>query len=510
MTEVRRIGKVLVANRGEIAIRVFRTCRELGIGTVAVFSDADRSALHVRMADEAYRVGPAPSSESYLDIEAVLDAAKRSGADAIHPGYGFLSENAGFAERCEAEGLIFIGPPAPAIAAMGDKAAARKLMLEAGVPMAPGVVDPVESKDEAAKIAAEIGYPVLIKAAAGGGGKGMRIVRSSDDLASSFDAARREAEAAFGDGRVYVEKYIDHPRHIEIQILADKHGNVIHLGERECSIQRRHQKVVEESPSCIVDGELREKMGSAAVEAARACGYTNAGTVEFLVDADRTFYFMEMNTRLQVEHPVTEIVTGIDLVAQQIRVAEGETLGFNQEDVTLSGHAIECRVYAEDPVANFLPDPGPLHRHRLPSGPRVRVDSGVEEGSEIPIHYDPMISKLVAWGADRDEAIRTMRRALDEYRIAGVQTTIPFCRYVMDHEDFVSGQFSTHFVQDRYDPKRLAAISDDDRLKSALAALLAAGAPTNGRLDEQEAPSETGERAAGWSPWVTRRRRGRS
>ena len=478
------IKKVLVANRGEIAIRVFRTCRELGIATVAVYSDADRASLHVRMADEAYRVGPAPSADSYLDIDAVIAAARKSGADAIHPGYGFLSENAGFAERCTKEGITFIGPPPTAIAAMGDKAAARKLMDAAGVPMAPGVVDPVETEDEAGRIAGEIGYPVLIKAAAGGGGKGMRVVREVGDLAASFASARREAESAFGDGRVYVEKYIDQPRHIEIQVLADQHGNVIHLGERECSIQRRHQKVIEESPSCYVDEELRNAMGAAAVEAARACGYVNAGTVEFLVDSDRRFYFMEMNTRLQVEHPVTEIVTGFDLVAEQIRVAEGSTLAVSQGEVQMTGHAIECRVYAEDPAANFLPDPGLLIRHRGPAGPRVRLDAGVEEGSEIPIHYDPMISKLVTWGPDRERAIETMLRALDEYVIAGVATTIPFCRLVLEHPDFRSGQFSTHFVQDVFDPASLASRTDQDLISNALAALLAKEAGTNGKAGE--------------------------
>jgi len=495
------IRKLLVANRGEIAIRVFRTCRDLRITTVAVFSDADRAALHVRMADEAYRIGPAPASVSYLDQGAILDVAKRCGADAIHPGYGFLSENPEFAEQCGEAGFIFVGPPAAAIRAMGDKAAARKLMLEVGVPMVPGAIDVVATVEAAREVAADIGYPVLVKAVAGGGGKGMRVVLDADSLAGSFEASQREATAAFGDGRVYIERYIEKPRHIEIQVMADTHGNAIHLFERECSIQRRHQKVIEESPSCIVDDDLRERMGEAAVKATLACGYTNAGTVEFLLDSSKAFYFMEMNTRLQVEHPVTEAVTGIALVREQIRVAEGEPLAMRQEDLELRGHAIECRVYADDPSSDFLPDPGTLVRHAPPAGPGVRVDAGVDEGSEIPIYYDPMVSKVITWGADRDEAIRRMLRALAEYQIAGVRTTIPFCKFVLCHPAFQAGHFSTHFVDDEFTPGSLETLSDSDAAASAIAAVLVRNG--SGAV-KTPSPGAEGE----WSRWVSRRRKG--
>ncbi len=498
----RRIQKVLIANRGEIAVRVLRTCRERGLATVAVFSDADRTAPHVRLADEAYRIGPAPSALSYLVPEKILEAARKSGADAIHPGYGFLSENAGFAEACEAAGVTFIGPPAAAIRAMGDKTAARRLMEEAGVPMAPGTTDAVEDVAEAAAIAAEIGYPVLVKAAAGGGGKGMRIVETPEVFARTMEAARREAEAAFGDGRVFLEKYIVQPRHIEFQILADAHGNVVHLFERECSIQRRHQKVIEEAPSAVLTPEVRARMGRAAVQAARSCGYVNAGTVEFLVDEDLNFYFMEMNTRLQVEHPVTEAVTGLDLVAEQIRIAEGAPLGYTQAELTFHGHAVECRVYAEDPANDFLPAPGRLLRHAPPDGFGVRVDAGVEQGGEVQIHYDPMIAKLITWGRTREEAVRRMRRALDEYDVAGVPTTIPFCRFVMTHEAFRRGDLSTHFVEDHFDP---AALTPDDPARdraAAVAAVLyrAAEAPTAAELPDASAPPP--------SRWALRRRAG--
>ncbi|MFV1979621.1 MAG: acetyl-CoA carboxylase biotin carboxylase subunit [Rhodothermia bacterium] len=499
-----RIRKILVANRGEIAIRVFRTCRDLGIGTVAVYSDADRAALHVRMADEAYRIGPAPSSESYLVIDAVLDAAARSGADAVHPGYGFLSENPEFAERCTARGFTFIGPPASAMRAMGDKVAARKLMQAAGVPMAPGTIDPVDDAEQALAVAADIGYPVLIKATAGGGGKGMRIVHSDEQVAAAFEAAQREATAAFSNGGLYVEKYIQESRHVEIQILADHHGSAIHLFERECSIQRRHQKVIEESPSCVLDESLRARMGETALQATLACGYAGAGTVEFLLDDAQNFFFMEMNARLQVEHAVTEAVTGIDLVAEQIRIAEGLPLRLRQDDLELRGHAIECRIYAEDPCSSFLPNPGTLVRHSAPAGPRVRVDSGVEEGVEIPIHYDPMIAKVVTWGPDRDQAINTMLRALDEYRISGVQTTIPFCRYVLEHADFRSGNFSTHFVEDRFSAEALGQASEHESMTAALASVLTRKQPANGFT-----PATDGVRDDGWSPWAANRRRTR-
>ncbi len=465
---------VLIANRGEIAVRVIRTCREMGLKTVAVYSDADAAAPHVRMADAAYRLGPAPSSESYLRTDLILDVAKQSGADALHPGYGFLSENSSFARACEEAGVTWIGPSPDAIDAMGDKTAARALMEKANVPMAPGTTDAVADVDEVRRVSDGIGYPVLLKAAAGGGGKGMRIVEAPDELESAFHAATREAQAAFGDGRVFVEKYIVQPRHIEIQVLGDQHGNLIHLHERECSIQRRHQKVIEEAPSSALTPELRARMGDAALEAARTVDYFSAGTVEFLLGADEQFYFMEMNTRLQVEHPVTEMITGIDLVREQIRVAMGERLTMTQDDVPLRGHAIECRVYAEDAAQGFLPAPGPLPVHRIPSGPGVRVDTGVEEGGEVPVHYDPMIAKLSTWGDSREQATDRMARALDEYRIAGVETTIPFCRWVMDHPAWRSGALSTHFVGDHFTPDVLAATDETKQAAILAAALLGA------------------------------------
>jgi propionyl-CoA carboxylase alpha chain len=472
---------VLIANRGEIAVRVLRTCREMGLGTVAVYSDADATAPHVRMADRAVRLGPAPSNQSYLLVERVLDAARQTGADGIHPGYGFLSENADFAQACADAGIAFIGPSPDAIRAMGDKTAARALMERAGVPMAPGTTDAVASADEAQGVAREIGYPVLLKAAAGGGGKGMRIVERADDLESAFGAATREAHAAFGDGRVFVEKYIVQPRHIEIQVLGDTHGNVIHLHERECSIQRRHQKVIEEAPSSALGADLRARMGEAAVRAARTVGYFSAGTVEFLLGSDGQFYFMEMNTRLQVEHPVTEMITGVDLVREQIRIARGERLSLTQEQVPLRGHAIECRVYAEDAAAGFLPAPGPLLLHRPPSGPGVRVDAGVEEGGEVPVHYDPMISKLSTWGADREQATNRMARALDEYAIAGVETTIGFCRWTMGHPAWRAGELSTHFVGDHFTPDALAPDAST-RYAAVLAAALLGSASEPARV----------------------------
>jgi propionyl-CoA carboxylase alpha chain len=501
--ESRKISKVLIANRGEIAVRVMRTCQELGIDTVAVYSDPDRPAPHVRMADEAYNIGPAAANQSYLVQEKILDVAAKSGADAIHPGYGFLSENADFAEACADAGVIFIGPTPDAIRAMGDKTAARQLMEEAGVPMAPGTTDAVADADEGERVAGKIGYPVLIKAAAGGGGKGMRVVDNEASFRRSMEMAQSEATSAFGDGRVFIEKYIQQPRHIEFQILADAHGNTIHLFERECSIQRRHQKVIEEAPSSILTPELREEMGRAAIAAAESCGYRNAGTVEFLVDAAGDFYFMEMNTRLQVEHPVTEWITGVDLVEQQIRVAEGKELEIKQEDLSIHGHSVECRVYAEDPASNFLPDPGPLHRHAAPSGFGVRVDSGVEEGGEVLIHYDPMISKLTSWGRDRDAAIRRMVRALDEYEIAGVQTTIPFCRFALEHEAFRTGTFSTHFVDEHFAPSDLSVDAESRDDLAALAATLYAAA--NG--EESSSPQHGGDGVPAPSAWKARRRR---
>ena len=496
----RPIRTLLVANRGEIAVRVLRTCRERGIRTVAVYSEADRDALHVRLADEAVAIGPAASAESYLVMDKVIEAARQTGAEAIHPGYGFLSENAAFARAVEEAGIVWVGPPPDAISAMGDKTEARKLMAEAGVPMAPGTPDAIDDPAEAERVAGEIGYPVLVKAAAGGGGKGMRVVERAEDFAASFERARSEAQNAFGDGRVYIEKYLVGPRHIEIQVLADGHGNVVHLFERECSIQRRHQKVIEEAPSAVLTPELRAAMGEAAVQAAKACDYVGAGTVEFLLDANRDFYFLEMNTRLQVEHPVTELITGLDLVAEQIRIAEGEPLGYGQDDLSIWGHAVECRVYAEDVPAGFLPAPGPLLRHRPPLGPGVRVDAGVEEGDEVPVHYDPMVAKLCTWARTRKEAIRRMDRALAEYDVAGIRTTVPFCRTVMQNPAFVSGDFDTGYVADHFDPATLAP--SEDALETArLAAGLVGldGAPPVAGNGAASAPvPET-------SRWVRRR-----
>ncbi|MGE0886373.1 MAG: acetyl-CoA carboxylase biotin carboxylase subunit [Blastocatellales bacterium] len=439
-------SKILIANRGEIAVRLIRACRDLGISPVAVYSEADRQALHVRLADEAYFIGEAPASQSYLVGEKIIDAAKKSGAEAIHPGYGFLSEREWFARAVGEAGINFIGPSPESIEMMGDKTNARVAAVKAGAPIVPGTTEPIKDEATAKKVAAEIGYPVMLKASAGGGGKGMRIVRSETELGAAVQMASAEAEAAFGDPSVYIEKLIERPRHIEIQIAADKHGNVIHLGERECSVQRRHQKVIEECPASFNDADLRSRMGAAAVEIARAANYFSVGTVEFLVDADRNFYFLEMNTRLQVEHPVTEMVTGVDLVREQIRIAAGERLTIKQEDVHWTGSAIECRVYAEDPDKNFLPSPGKITRLRTPSGPGVRDDSGVYEGWEVPLYYDPMISKLAAWGATRDEAIARMKRALGEYHVGGIRTTIPFFLAVLDDEEFQQGETDTGYI----------------------------------------------------------------
>jgi acetyl-CoA carboxylase, biotin carboxylase subunit len=437
--------KVLIANRGEIAVRVIRACREMGISTVAVFSDVDRAALHVSMADEAYLIGPAPAPESYLNIQKILDVAHRSGAQAIHPGYGFLSENANFARACGDAGVKFIGPSASAMELMGSKTRARQAMQAASVPFVPGSSRGL-SLQEAEALAAEIRFPVMIKAAAGGGGKGMRLVRSAAEFKNSFEAAQSEALRSFGDSEVYLEKYIENPRHIEIQVLADEHGNTVFLGERECSVQRRHQKVIEEAPSAIVDEEMRQKMGAVAVQAARSAGYTNAGTIEFLVDQKRNFYFLEMNTRLQVEHPVTEFVTGLDLVHLQLKIAAGEKLPFRQQDVTLRGHAIECRIYAEDPENNFFPSPGKITSLIRPSGPGIREDSGVYEGWTVPLDYDPMLSKLIAFAPDRAAAIARMRRALDEYFVGGIKSNLPLFRCILDHPDFVSAKIDTGFL----------------------------------------------------------------
>lgn len=461
--------KVLVANRGEIAVRIIRACRELGLETVAVFSEADRNALHVRYADEAYLLGPAPSRESYLRADKIFDIAKRAGADAIHPGYGFLAEREDFAAECAERGIIFIGPKPSAIAAMGDKAEARATVIKAGVPVVPGTEDTGNlSNDDLLRLATSVGFPLLIKATAGGGGKGMREVRNLEEMPTLLESARREAESAFGDGNVYLEKLIEGARHIEFQIIADSHGNVVHLGERECSIQRRHQKLVEESPSPFLDEELREKMGTVAVKAAQSVNYVNAGTIEFLVDKNRNFYFLEMNTRLQVEHPVTELVTGIDIVAEQLRIARGRQLSYSQDQIQFNGHAIECRVNAEDPFNNFIPSTGLITHSIIPTGPGVRVDTGVYPGFEITPYYDPMIAKLIVWGETRAQAILRMRRALEEYRVVGVRTNIPFHQTLMDSHRFMGGQFDTRFVEERFSME-----SAIDETQAEIAAILA-------------------------------------
>ncbi|NLM37843.1 MAG: acetyl-CoA carboxylase biotin carboxylase subunit [Firmicutes bacterium] len=439
-------GKILVANRGEIALRVIRACKELGIETVAVYSEVDQDALHVRYADEAVCVGPASPSKSYLNIINLISTATLTGVDAIHPGYGFLSENPRFVEICETHNIKFIGPPASVMEKMGDKSRAKRIMKEQGVPVIPGSDGPLTSVEEALDVAAEIGYPVIIKAAAGGGGRGMRVVHSPDDLKQAVQTAQLEAEAAFGHPEVYLEKYLEEPRHIEIQVLFDEYGNGVYLGERECSLQRRHQKILEESPSPRVSPKLRKALGEAALKGARAVGYKNAGTVEFLVDKDDRFYFMEMNTRIQVEHPVTEMVTGIDLVKQQILIAAGEKLPWRQEEITLRGHAIECRINAEDPQKNFLPQPGLIQFYHAPGGPGIRVDSAAYSGYLITPYYDSMIAKLIAWGETREEAITRMIRALDEFEVEGIPSTILFHLEILHHPNFIKGEFTTDFV----------------------------------------------------------------
>lgn len=441
-----RAVKVLIANRGEIAVRIIRACRELGYPTVAVYSEADRAALHVLYADEAMPVGPAPSRESYLRVDNILDAAKKTGAEAIHPGYGFLAENADFARACRDAGLIFIGPSPESIEAMGSKTESRRRMQAAGVPVVPGLTEAVKSFEEISVFARSAGFPIMIKASAGGGGKGMRFVEREADLRAAFERVSSEAESFFGDGSVYAEKFVPSPRHIEVQVLGDQHGNLIHFGERECTLQRRHQKVVEECPSPVVDAELRERLGAMAVKAAAAVNYYSAGTIECLMSPSREFYFLEMNTRLQVEHPVTEMVWGVDLVKEQLRVARGERLEIRQSDLAPKGHAIECRIYAEDPSRNFAPSPGLIRYINLPQGPGVRNENGVYAGYTVPVHYDPMLSKLVCHAADRGEAIGRMRRALTEYRVEGIDTTIPFFTFIMNHPDFVAARFDTGFI----------------------------------------------------------------
>jgi acetyl-CoA carboxylase biotin carboxylase subunit len=498
---VRKIRKILIANRGEIALRVVRGCREMGIATVAVYSDADRGALHVLAAAEAYRLGPSPATESYLRGELILEVARRSGADAIHPGYGFLSENPGFAEACAEAGVIFIGPSAAAMRALGSKTRARQAADAAGMPRVPGSVTGVGSLEEALRVAAEIGYPVMLKAAAGGGGKGMRAVSSAEELGSALAAASSEAERAFGSGEVYLEKLIERPRHIEIQLMADQHGSCVYLGERECSVQRRHQKVIEEAPSAVVSAELRRKMGEAAVRLALSAGYTNAGTVEFLVHGagteDEAFYFLEMNTRLQVEHPVTELVTGLDLVRLQILVAEGRPLPLAQEDVRLRGHAMECRIYAEDPENNFFPSPGRITRLVQPGGPGIREDCGVYEGYEVPLDYDPMLSKLIAYGETREAAIERLLVALGEYVVGGIQTNLALFRRILRDAEFRAGRIDTGYLE------RLLAEQDDPAertVRTEIACIAAA-------LFSLRSVGERGGSVAAESAWAAAGRR---
>ncbi len=490
---MRTFKKILIANRGEIAVRLMRACREMGIRTVAVYSDADRKALHVRHADEAFHIGGAPSTESYLRADRILDAARRSGAEAIHPGYGFLSENPEFARACNSAGLVFIGPSAAAMELMGSKTAARRALIHEGLLVVPGTGRDLEQLEDARRAASEVGYPVMLKAAAGGGGKGMRLVNAESELESAFRAARSEAENSFGDPSVYIEKYLERPRHVEIQILGDHEGRIVHLGERECSLQRRHQKVMEESPSPLLDGALRHRMGETAVRVGKLAGYTNAGTVEFLVDQNRNFYFLEMNTRLQVEHPVTEAVTGIDLVKEQIRIASGEALRWSQEEVQFRGHALECRIYAEDPENDFFPAPGVIERLRAPAGPGVREDSGVFEGWRVPVDYDPLLSKLIAWGEDRDEAVARMARALGEYQVSGIKTNIGFFQRLLAHPDFREGRLDTGLIA------RLPATATDpggDAGYEQVAAL--AAALESMRTPAAPSPALAARNSGGW------------
>jgi acetyl-CoA carboxylase biotin carboxylase subunit len=478
-TEGRAMKKVLIANRGEIAVRITRACRDLGVSTVAVYSDCDRAALHVRMADEAYWVGPNPPRESYLRIDRMIEVARQSGADAVHPGYGFLAENEDFAAACAEAGLTFVGPSPEAITLMGSKTAARQVAMAVGVPVVPGTETPLAddvSDEEVLAVAERIGYPLMLKAVAGGGGKGMRMVTEAADLPSALRAARSEAGSAFGDSAVYLERRILAPRHIEVQLLADHYGTVVPFVERECSIQRRHQKVVEESPSLAVSPDLRRRMTDAAAAVARQAGYTNAGTIEFLLDEDGSFYFLEMNTRLQVEHPITEQVTGIDLVQWQLRIARGERLTVEpSRAVTPRGHAVECRIYAEDPDTGFMPSPGRVHGLRVPQGPGVRDDSGMYEGGEVPIYYDPMISKLITWADDRPTALARMRRALAEYEVRGIRTTIPFFRWILEDDDFQAGRFDTTFIDRKLGTRGgepLVPCTDQHELVAAIAVAL--------------------------------------
>ncbi len=482
--------KILIANRGEIAVRVIRACRELGIRAVAVYSDVDRASLHVSQADEAYHIGASAAAESYLNIQKILDVAESSGADAIHPGYGFLSENPRFAQACSDAGVKFIGPTAAAMEMMGSKTRARREMEKAGVPFVPGASRGLASFEEAAEIAAKIGYPVMLKAAAGGGGKGMRLVHAREDLQSALEAARSEAQRAFGDNEVYLEKAIVNPRHIEMQVLADEHGNTVYLGERECSIQRRHQKVIEEAPSPVVGPEMRRRMGEIAVRAAQAANYTNAGTIEFLVDQGKNFYFLEMNTRLQVEHPVTELVTGLDLVHLQIRIAAGEKLPFVQSDISLRGHAIECRIYAEDPDNNYFPSPGKITLLLAPSGPGIRRDSGMYEGWSVPIDYDPLLAKLIGYGADREQAISRLVRALHEYFVGGIKTNLSLFRRILSDPDFKAGRFDTGYLDRLLKSPALRPAQEDSDVAAIAAGVFAMLEPAPSAPNGGSSPSE--------------------
>jgi acetyl-CoA carboxylase biotin carboxylase subunit len=499
--------KILIANRGEIAVRVIRACREMGIETVAIYSDVDRDALHVRFADEAYHCGPPPARESYLVAERVLELAKQAGADAIHPGYGFLAENGDFADQCEAAGIRFVGPSGDVMRKMGDKVTARQTMEKAGVPIVPGTTQAL-SDEEATAFAKEIGLPVMVKASAGGGGKGMRLVRKQKELAQAIARARSEAKASFGDDSLYVEKFVEEPRHIEIQVLADTHGNTIHLGERECSIQRRHQKVVEEAPGNGITPELRESMGKAAVAAAEAVGYVGAGTCEFLVDRNDDFFFLEMNTRVQVEHAITEAVTGVDIVKAMIRACAGDDLGVRQEEVKLTGHAIEARIYAEDPDKDFVPSPGEVIVYRPPDGIGIRVDSGVYQGATVTVFYDPMVAKLIAWGADRQEAIERLKRALAEYVVKGIKTSIPFHQKVMRHPVFVKGQYDTGFIDEHMDGGKGGdeLMEGDAEMERAAYMLAAIAAYRRDKARAAKAASAT-QGGGGEDPWKNAGRR---
>lgn len=495
MKSKRKIKKILITNRGEIAVRIQRTCRELNILTVALFSNPDRHAPHVRYADEAYHLPGSAPGETYLNQDLIFEIAQKCGADAIHPGYGFLSENVGFARRCQEEEVLFIGPPPEAIEVMGLKTEARRIMQKAGVPVVPGT-ESLDSAEIAAEKAREIKLPVLIKASAGGGGKGMRKVEKLEDLKSSFEACQRESQSAFGDPRVYIEKYLSKPRHVEFQILGDLYGNIIHLYERECSIQRRHQKIIEETPSPIVDEDMRRRMGEVAVEAARACGYTHAGTVEFLVDANKNFYFLEMNTRLQVEHPITEMITGVDLVERQIRISEGEILSINP--VPRRGAAMECRIYAEDPANNFLPSPGLIKGLSDPGGPGIRNDSGVYAGFTIPMEYDPMISKLVVWGENRQQVLGRMLRALEEYHLLGIRTNIPYLRKILMHSEFISGDYDTHFIPRHRESLVEPETEEVDKMETIALATAAIIQFTSKNSQTSASPSTVQTKASAW------------